>query len=250
MPGLGVLNTGGGAAVRSMSWTSAGNCAAGGYYKVRPGHLKGFVAAERNGVWGRAAELPGLGALSKSGQAQVLSVSCTSEGNCAAGGDYQVSGHSLSFVASEKNGVWGQAIEIPGLGTLNTGGTAHVRQVSCGVWGTAINVPGLQSIVTGRWAEAVSVSCASPGNCAVSGDYESVIPGNVVGQGYVVSQRTGRWDQAFSMPGLRTLSKPGDTTAFSVSCGAVAHCAAWRLFTDGRGHLQGFVTQASTRTGG
>jgi hypothetical protein len=29
-------------------------------------------------------------------------------------------------------GVWGRAIEIPGLGTLNAGGLARVLSVSCG----------------------------------------------------------------------------------------------------------------------
>jgi hypothetical protein len=34
-------------------------------------------------------------------------------------------------VASEQNGVWGTAIEVPGLGALNTGGDAHLSSVSC-----------------------------------------------------------------------------------------------------------------------
>lgn len=47
-------------------------------------------------------------------------------------------------MASEWRGVWGKAIEIPGLGTLNTGGNAQV----------------------------LSVSCAPAGNCVADGFYE------------------------------------------------------------------------------
>src|SRR6266702_1479497 len=72
------------------------------------------------GSWGRPIEVPGLGALNTGGDAQVLSVSCGSAGNCAAGGYYGPAGHGQGFVVSEKNGVWGQAIEVPGLGALNT----------------------------------------------------------------------------------------------------------------------------------
>src|SRR5579863_1744562 len=221
VPGLGVLNTGGAAAVQSVSCTSADNCAAGGYFTVRPGRPQGFVVAERNGVWGRAIEVPGLRALVKGGQAQVLTLSCTSAGNCAASGNYQASGQGLSFVASEKNGVWG----------------------------TAGDVPGLQLIVTGRYAEADTLSCASPGNCAVGGLYENVVPGNVFRRGYVVSQRNGRWNRALGMPGSSVLSKQGDSIALSVSCGAVGHCTAAGDYTDRHGHLQGFVTKSSARTG-
>ena len=68
-----------------MSCASPGSCAAGGYYGDRHGQ-QGFVAVERNGRWGTAIEVPGLGALNKGGAAAVSSVSCASPGSCAAGG--------------------------------------------------------------------------------------------------------------------------------------------------------------------
>ncbi len=87
MPGLGALNKGHLAAVHSVSCASAGNCAAGGYYYADGGQ-RAFVASEKNGVWGQAIEVPGLGALNTGGDADVYSVSCASAGNCAAGGRY------------------------------------------------------------------------------------------------------------------------------------------------------------------
>jgi hypothetical protein len=34
-------------------------------------------------------------------------------------------------VVSETNGSWGKAVEVPGLGPLNKGGSAGVNSVSC-----------------------------------------------------------------------------------------------------------------------
>jgi hypothetical protein len=129
VPGLGALNTGGDAQVTSVSCPSAANCAAGGYYA---GHGSGgFVAAERNGVWGTAIQLPGLQALS-AGNAEVLSVSCASAGNCAAGGYYfdrSLSENQQGFVAAERNGRWGKAISLRGLPALNEAGFERPLQV-------------------------------------------------------------------------------------------------------------------------
>jgi len=85
VPGLGALNKRD-AVVLSVSCASAGSCASGGYYEDRRGHQQGFVVSQRRGRWGTAIEVPGLGALNKGGNAVVLSVSCASAGNCAAGG--------------------------------------------------------------------------------------------------------------------------------------------------------------------
>lgn len=110
-----------------------------------------------------------------------------------------------------------------------------------GAWGQAINVPGLGALGNGRWASLSSVSCASPGNCAAGGDDENMDGGEFT-QAFVAVQRNGRWDQAITVPGLETLNKHGSDAVTSVSCGSVGHCAAGGTYTDGRGHQQGFVT--------
>jgi len=99
---------------------------------VHGASYQGFVVSEKNGVWGRAIPVPGLAALSKGGDAGVNSVSCGSPGNCAAGGRYVDQHlHSHGYVVSERNGVWGRAIHVPGLAALNKGGDAGVSSVSC-----------------------------------------------------------------------------------------------------------------------
>ena len=318
VPGLGALNKGGDADVSSVSCASAGNCAAGGSYTDSDRHQQGFVAVERHGRWGQAIEVPGLGALNKDGYAEVNSVSCGSAGNCAAGGDYaDQAGNSQGFVASERDGVWGRAIEVPGLGALNKGGGVGgvgVFSVSCasagncaaggsytdsggsgqgfvvserdGRWRKAIEVPGLAALEpfnpgvysvscasagncaavgygfpygngfavserNGRWGKAIdvalggrfaglnSVSCASPGNCAAGGFYSND-SGDIV-QGLVAVERHGSWREAVDVPGLGALNKGGYAEVTSVSCPPAGGCAAGGDYTDRRGHSQGFV---------
>jgi hypothetical protein len=104
VPGLGALRKGAKARVLRVSCSLRRNCAAGGFYGDGHGHLQRFVVSERNGVWGRTIEVPGLANLGRC--AEVVSVSCTSAGNCAAGGDYRDEHHHRQgFVVSEQNGV-------------------------------------------------------------------------------------------------------------------------------------------------
>ena len=120
-------------AAASVSCWSAGNCVAvGNDAPTVYGPYQGFVVREKNGSWGKAIDVPGLAALNAGGVANVLSVSCESARNCAAGGFYwDSSSHQQAFVVSEHNGWWGKAIEVPGSGALNTGGSAEVNSMSC-----------------------------------------------------------------------------------------------------------------------
>jgi hypothetical protein len=267
VPGLAALDAGGGAEVLSVSCARAGSCAAGGIYADRSFNPQGFVVAERNGVWGKAIEVPGLGALNKDPNngygAEVDSISCASAGNCSYGGIY-LARHSAQqgFVAAERNGVWGKAIEIPGLGALNKDGGAEVASVSCasagncvvggsyvgpggggfvaaernGRWGKAIQVPGLRALGGGG---VNSVSCARAGSCAAGGIYIVRHPrGGALG--FVASERNGRWGRAIEVPGLDRAVILGGVN--SVSCAAPGDCVA-----GGRDARGGFV--AAERNG-
>jgi hypothetical protein len=74
--------------VNQGSCALPGNCAATGNYTGAQDHNQAFVADEKIGTWGGAIEVPGSGALNGFDRAQVLSISCPSAGNCAAGGSY------------------------------------------------------------------------------------------------------------------------------------------------------------------
>src|SRR5262249_30638355 len=147
-------------------------CAAGGFYLDRSSNVQGFVVAERGGVWGKAIEVPGLGALNKGSNngfgADVTSVSCASAGNCSYGGSSLDRPFTeQGFVADQRNGRWRKAIEVPGLGALNTEGGAEVD----------------------------SVSCASASYCTAGGSY-----GGRGSGGFVVAERNGRWGKVTQLP--------------------------------------------------
>jgi hypothetical protein len=169
------------------------------------------LVSETSGVWGQAIDVPGLATLNKGRHAKVFSVSCPSAGNCAAVGRYR---NAHGFVASETNGVWGQAIRVPGLDALNRDSAQFYLDIS--------------------------VSCGSSGNCAAVGTY-----GYPYGSGYVASEKNGTWGRVIKVPGLRALNTGGDAEVLSVSCAAAGSCAAGGYYTgSGRGYqTQGFVTQ-------
>jgi hypothetical protein len=146
---------------------------------------------------------------------QVSSVSCAPAGNCAAGGFYRDgSGHSQTFVASQRNGRWRQAIKVRGTGALNAGGFAQVA----------------------------SVSCASAGSCAAGGFYAD---SSGDWQAFVASQRNGRWATAIKVPGTATLNAGGLAQVYSVSCAPAGNCAAVGTYLDRGGNTRGFVVSRS-----
>src|SRR5260370_41156564 len=93
-------------------------------------------AAALNGTWRTAREIPGTAALNRGGHAQVNSVSCSSPGNCSAGGGYTDRvRRTQAFGVSEVKGTRDTAIEVPGAAALNKA-IAQVRAVSCGSAGS------------------------------------------------------------------------------------------------------------------
>jgi hypothetical protein len=69
-----------------VSCASAGNCSAGGQYIDSSGNFQVFVVRQVNGTWHTATEVPGTPVLNQGEFAAITSVSCTSAGNCNAGG--------------------------------------------------------------------------------------------------------------------------------------------------------------------
>jgi hypothetical protein len=208
LPGLSALGTRAG--ITSLSCTAAANCAVGGIYRSRSG-IEVFVASKRNGRWGKAIEIPGFTALNKEGFGELASVSCVSAGNCVAGGSYAqpadfAGGVFEPFVASERNGRWGKAIEVPGIPPA----------------GSTLCEPDSASCVAGQ---VLSVSCAPGGStCAVGGWYDTpAISGNVA---FVAIYKNGRWTKVTQIPGLEALDTAKFSVVNSVSCTPTGKCAA------------------------
>jgi hypothetical protein len=290
VPGTAALNKYQDAAVTAVSCPSPGDCTAGGYYADKPAGLvsqplQPFVVTEKNGIWGKAAEIPGSAAINKNVGNEITALSCGSAGNCSAGGGpspAQGPGDGQAFVVDENHGVWHTAMNVPGIAALNSGDSAYVNSVSCtppgdcsaggsyvhkfsstsisqdafvvtkadGKWATAIEVPGTAAFnKPGTGAEVNSVSCASPGNCAAGGSYTSN-PDTGAGQAFVVTEVHGSWGKAIEVPGTSALNKGGNAQVSSVSCPSAGNCSAVGSYADGHGHVQAFVVTDSHGTWG
>ena len=217
IPGTAALNKGGDAEVLSVSCARAGDCSAGGFYRVASGTtVQAFVAGEARGIWRPAREVPGTAALNKGGLAEVLSVSCARAGDCSAGGFYaDVSGHHQAFVAREVKGIWRPAREVPGTAALNKGGLAQVSLVSC----------------------------ARAGDCSAGGYY---IDASGHFQAFVVGEARGIWGPAQEVPGTAALNKGREAQVLSVSCARAGDCSAGGFYTDASGHRQAFVVSSAS----
>ena len=253
VPGLAALNAGGNAQVLSVSCWRAGYCAAGGFYTRKHGYRQAFVVLEHDARWGKAAEVPGSAALNADGNAQVASVSCVSGGDCLAGGYYTGRGKATQgFVVSERAGRWGAARAVPGLAALTASGQgAQVDSVSCapgycaaggfsggqgfvvtergGRWGSAQVPPGLAALNTGEAAAITSVSCPSAGNCAAGGFYQTDVldpDDSLPVEAFVVNHANGRWGPAEEVPGSNSLNGGSDASVLSVSCSSAGNCGA------------------------
>jgi hypothetical protein len=242
LAGLKALSQGTVAEPEAISCPSPGNCVTGGLYAAGSSSnmyaQQGYLAAERNGVWGKAVDVPGLKALNKGFHAAVTSISCPAPGNCAAGGYYQITdphfgpSRSSAYVMDEVRGKWGTARQVPGIAALavvSPDGTsfAGVTMVSCGSAGNCAAVGFYQDSagnshafvvdeVHGTWRsakpvpgmpDATAVSCAAPGNCAAAG------------VNFVVDEKHGAWGPARQIPGTTVVIT-------AISCGSPGNCAA------------------------
>ena len=241
---------------------------------VSLGLLAGSVSSvNATSDWGDAIPIPALIGLNIGNGARGSSVSCASAGNCAVTGLYtDGAGDQQGFVVNQTDGTWGNAIAIPALSVLNTGGDAEGTSVSCasagncavtgsytdgaggqgfvvnqtsGTWGSAIAIPALIGLNTAGDADSNSVSCASAGNCAVTGFYNN----GVGDQGFVVNQTNGTWGNAIPIPALISLNTGNDAEGSSVSCASAGNCAVTGYYDNGVGD-QGFVVNQTNGTWG
>lgn len=236
--------------------------------------VSGPAAMASSGPWGSAEQLPGIAALNAGGRAVVSVVSCPAAGYCAAAGYYTgAQGDQQVFVASETDGAWGFAREIPGTPSLNIGGGAGVTALSCGAvgdcsaggyysdgsdhrqafvadesggtWSDAQEAPGTATLNAGGYGSVTSLSCPSAGNCAAGGYYTDASRDE---QAFVAVETDGKWGAATEVPGTAAANAGGYAEVNSVSCPSAGTCVAGGLYTDASLHSHAFVTTQAKGT--
>jgi hypothetical protein len=264
----------GGTSLDNISCSSPGNCSAAGNGLYPDAAVSGgfafipFEVSETGGTWGSPSTFAGLATLNTGLNSASLSISCSSAGNCSAGGTYaDGNGKLQAFVASETKGSWGDASEVPGTSSLNLGG-AELTSLSCasdtncsgsgfytdasgngqafvvdesgGSWGNAVEVPGSSSLfVQGTGQNSNAISCSSAGNCSAGGVYFDS-SGNA--QAFVVTEKDGSWGDVIEVPGTGALNTAGNAFVSSISCSSDTSCGAGGWYSIGTNEFQAFAT--------
>lgn len=185
-----------------VSCGSAGSCTAVGSYSYSSGDGEGLLVTETAGVWGPAFEpISPANAATKSG-AGLVSVSCSTAGNCTAVGGYlDASNNFQGLLLTETAGSWGTGVE------------AHLPA---------------KAAATKQQVFLNSVSCASPGNCTAVGGYLDSSGG---AEGLLLSEKAGSWASGVTahLPANAATSSKyaGEVVLiYSVSCASAGNCSA------------------------
>jgi hypothetical protein len=211
-----------------LSCPSAGNCTAVGSYDMPPEHKEeepreqGELLSETDGSWEPAVEAKMPANTGSNPDVERFgggALSCPSEGNCTAVGQYRDSaGHEQGFLLNETAGIWGTAVEAPL--PANVGPAPQV----------ALHL----------------LSCPSAGNCTAVGNYTE--PSRNGWQGFVVSETAGTWSAAI-VPSLPANASPNQERMEigGLSCTSVGDCTVMGNYTDRSGDLDGFLwTEAAS----
>jgi Bacterial Ig-like domain (group 3) len=263
----------------SVSCPTPGNCTAGLFVSVlAPGPVPGaaadpFVVDEVNGVWHAAQAVPDAIALNDGLDGGIISVSCSSPGNCLAGGFYTHDSR-ITLIATETNGVWGAGTELPGIRRLvgfGSDSNAVISSVSClpsgdcavtgtydggatdgfvgneadGLWTVLPIFPPNSSMpIAGSIPTVNGVSCAAPVGCAVVGRFVA-IGGS---QAFVFPEFAGSTDDTLQIPGTATASRL-DAEADVVAC-VLTRCVTAGIFENTSGHFRVFTSDEAGGTWG
>jgi hypothetical protein len=219
----------------SVSCPAAGVCAAvGGYVRSRcqPG-AEGHPACDygamldlaySGGSWTTAGEIgpPDADDQNHLRQDELTAVTCTSVGNCLAGGHYSDASNTEAVMdAIQHNGVWStqaSALPVP----TNAGETP--------------SSPG---------SEIDTVACDSSSSCLAAGSYTDNAG---AGQGMILAAENGVWDQANKLALPPGAASDPHAAVLSISCPAAGTCAAVGQYDDRVGNSQALVITSPVKT--
>jgi hypothetical protein len=216
------LNTGGSSYPGQISCTSTSNCTVVGQINQDSTDAnQAYAVNEVNGLWGTGHLLADT--LNIGQDAEATTVSCSSPGNCTAGGYYndeiivpglrhphsstRLSAHSIAprgapehyqaFVATETNGVWANAFEVGG--SLNTGLDASIN----------------------------TLSCVDAANCVAGGYF---LDGSHNDQALAVTEVNGVWTKAVELVGVQNVN--GNADIYGSSCTLSGYCVIGGFYAD------------------
>jgi|HubBroStandDraft_6_1064221.scaffolds.fasta_scaffold62365_3 hypothetical protein len=224
----------------SVACPPSGACVAVGTYAYNGEASRGdaMVVSESDGVWNRASEIVPPSSSALYVEAGLFSVACPAAGSCVAIGSYLDSADEEQAMAvSESDGVWGQAIEIPGvvlqsiacrapgscvaIGTVS-GDTRKMVGVieSGGVWSQPQGISLPANDVSEYGVQLAPLACQVSGPCVTVGSYTDSQQQRAMG----VSESNGTWAPASEIKSAPDLE--GAPYPYSVACPASGPCVA------------------------
>lgn len=229
-------------AVNAISCTSPGNCSAGGSLVNVEGFSRiellgdqapttAFVVSEINGKWQKAHVVAGVVAPGIEEGATINYVSCPSDGNCAAAGEF------ASVPCADG---WNSCV-LPGSPYKEQFDKSFVVNEVDGVWGSP---EWLGEANRGEYPRLTGLSCGAPGSCVAVG---SSLSPSMDQEGFVAVETNGRWQPSVMFPGL---ALAGQTSSIlnGVSCGSRGNCSAGGSYTDRRGDSHPFLVDEDSGT--
>ena len=255
----------------TLACPTTGNCVAAGAYNDHANVPQGLVLAEVNGVWQSPRTIVPPSDAATVAATTPLNLACSSAGNCAIVGTYQLSsGDTQSFLEAEVNGVWRPAtrVALPS-NALGKGQSAQLRAIACpsngncsavGTYFTNATNPILVGFaideVHGNWGApqvlaapananaspfptTAQIACSAPGDCSAIGSY---VDDQNVQHALIFSERNGLWSagQAVSPPAQASLY--AHASLFAIGCAPSGACTAVGTYYDHRGATQVFAT--------
>jgi hypothetical protein len=256
-----------GVSLNSVSCTSAGNCSAVGSYDDSSGS-EGLLLTETAGTWGAGVEAAVPATATVTGQyASLYSVSCPSDGNCTAVGNYHDSSGGGALLVTESAGTWQTGVEatLPanasttepsaGLGSVSCSSTGNCTAIgsyidssgngpglllteTAGVWGTGVEATlPANAATTEQFVDMASLSCVSAGNCTAVGNYNTAHSDD----GVLLTETAGTWSPGLKAALPANAAAPDQINLNGVSCPSAANCVAVGDYVDHGGNIRGVL---------
>jgi hypothetical protein len=209
----------------SVSCSSPGNCTAVGSFRNSDGNTEAFTMTSEDGEWDYA--LPAQfdeGVQSENPDAEFNSVSCPTDGNCTAVGQFEnIDGNIEAFTMTSEDGEWDYALPAQFEDDIKADVQDEMRA------GTAF----------------IEVSCSSPGNCTAVGGFRNMDDNY---EAFTMTSIDGEWGLAQPAQFDEGVQSENPDAEFnSVSCPTDENCTAVGSFTNSDGNTEAFTM---TSTGG
>ena len=230
--------------------------------------------ASTNANWGTGVEAALPDNAGPDPEVSLLSVSCTSPGDCTALGNYiDSTGNRQGLLLTQTSGVWGTGVDpVP---PTNAGPKLFLESLSCpsagnctavgfykdsagsyeglllseteGTWGTGVEATLPANAAPDPEAGLEELSCPSASNCTAIGSY---IDSSGIQQGLLLTETAGVWGTGVEAAIPANAASDPEILPEDLSCSSPGNCTAVGNYTTSAGDFEGFLLTETSGTWG